>query len=69
MDYMWAILQACRSTTASLAEYRERWIASRLVFRDWEFKGGHHLWTMIGVDSTLCDLIVRISHVNSIKTE
>ena len=60
MNDMWAILQACRSTTASLAEYRERWIASRLLFRDWAFKGGHHLWTMIGVDTTLCDLIVTL---------
>ena len=32
MMYMWAMIQSCRSTTASLAEYRERWIACRLEF-------------------------------------
>ena len=60
MKDMWAITQSCRSTTASLAEYRERWIASRLVFRDWAFEGSYHVWTLIGVDFTVCDLIVTL---------
>ena len=39
MRNMWVIRLSCRSTTASLAENRERWIASRLVFCEWTFDG------------------------------
>ena len=39
---------------ALLAEYREHWIASRLVFRE---EGSYHVRTVIDVDSTLCDLV------------
>ena len=60
MKYMWAMIQSCRSTTASLAEYLERWIANRLVFRDWAFERSYHVWTLIGVESTVCDLIVTL---------
>ena len=60
MKYMWAMIQSCRSTTASLAEYPERWIANRLVFRDWAFERSYHVWTLIGVESTVCDLIVTL---------
>ena len=60
MNKMWALSNSCRSTTASLAGYRERWIASRHVFRDGAFEGSCHVWTLIGVDSTVCDLIVTL---------
>ena len=39
MRNMWAKRLSYRSTTASLAENRERWIASRLVFCEWTFDG------------------------------
>ena len=60
MKNMWAIILLCRSTIASLAEHRERWIASRLVFRDWAIEGSYLVWTLIGVDSTVSDLIVTM---------
>ena len=59
-EYKWATIQSCRSATASLARHRERWIASRLVFRYWAFEGSYFGWTWIGVESTVCDLIVTL---------
>ena len=60
MKYMRAIILSCRSTTSFLAEYRERWIVSHLVLRDWAFESSYHVWTLIGVDSTVCDLILTL---------
>ena len=61
MTKMWAIKQSCRSTAASLAEYREHWIANGLEFRAWASEGSNRVWTLIGTDSTVCDLIVTLS--------
>ena len=36
-----AMIKSCSPTTASLAAYRERAIASRLVFLDWAFDGSY----------------------------
>ena len=59
MKYMWAIVQSWRSTTASVLQSI---VSVRLpvVFRDEAFGCSDHVWTLISIDSNVCDRIVTL---------
>ena len=60
MKDLWSIIESSRATKASVLEYAPWWLASRLVFRDWENDHCYRFWTMLGIESADCDELTEL---------
>ena len=60
MKDCWAAVERLRVSYKSLMDFKEGWIASSIVFRDWEFEDGYRLWTMLGLESQWCEMLVEL---------
>lgn len=57
---MWGTIEGLRTCYVTLMEFVKSWVASRLVFRDWEFAHGFLLWTMLGLEAELAERLSEL---------